>query len=208
MDEKRKTGNIILSGFMGCGKSSIGRRLAAQLHMEFVDMDRYIEQREGKTVREIFDAHGEAHFRALERAAVQTLAGGDRYVVATGGGTLMQSGNAEAFRAGGGTIYFLDVPLAALQERLKNDHRRPLLQVPDRRAVIERLFYERRPRYLETADITVDAGAPTMIVVRRIAALRGVELPPPQKRESGEKRRKKHRRRRRRNDPGAGKEKT
>ena len=76
------------------------------------------------------------------------------------------------------------MPLAALQERLKNDKRRPLLQVPDRRAVIERLLNERRPQYLASADVVVDAGAPTVVVVRRLCALRGVELPkrtaPPQ----------------------------
>ena len=61
--------------------------------------------------------------------------------------------------------YYLDVPLAALQERLKNDKRRPLLQTPDRRAVIERLLNERRPKYLASADVVVDAGAPTVVVV-------------------------------------------
>lgn len=176
MDESIKKGNIILSGFMGSGKTSIGRRLAAALHMEFVDIDIYIERRAGKTVREIFDAHGEAHFRALERAAVQTLSEGENYVIATGGGTLLQPGNAALFRAGGGTIYFLDVPLPALQERLKNDCRRPLLQVENRRAVIEALYQKRLPQYRETADVVVDAGAVAPVVVRRVAALRGVTL--------------------------------
>ena len=97
------------------------------------------------------------------------------YVIATGGGTLMQPQNVEEFHRGGGTIYYLDVPLAALQERLKNDRRRPLLQTPDRRAVIERLLNERKPKYLASADIVVDAGAPTVVVVERICALRGVK---------------------------------
>lgn len=85
----------------------------------------------------------------------------------------MQPQNVEGFHQGGGTIYYLDVPLAALQERLKNDKRRPLLQTPDRRAVIERLLNERRPKYLASADVIVDAGAPTVVVVERICALRG-----------------------------------
>ena len=201
-DRERLRGNIVLSGFMGSGKSTIGRRLAAALGMKFVDMDRYIEEKTGLKVREIFDRFGEAHFRALETETVRALSARADYVVATGGGTLMRPENVEAFHAGGGTVYFLDVPLAALQERLKNDRRRPLLQVPDRRAVIERLLSERRPQYLESADVVVDAGAPTVVVVRRICALRGVELPKRAAQPLGgapakEKRRRTRRRRRR-----------
>lgn len=175
MNEKTANGNIVLSGFMGCGKTTVGRRLAAALGMKFVDMDLYIEKKIGKTVREIFDEYGEAYFRALETETVRELSESKDYVIATGGGTLMQPQNVEEFHRGGGTIYYLDVPLAALQERLKNDRRRPLLQTPDRRAVIERLLNERKPKYLASADIVVDAGAPTVVVVERICALRGVK---------------------------------
>ena len=170
-----ESGNIILSGFMGSGKSTIGRRLAAALHMEFVDMDRYIEKKTGIKVAEIFEHHGEAYFRALEAEAVRELSGKKRYVIAAGGGTLMQPENVARFHEDGGAVYFLNVPLRALQERLKNDKRRPLLQTPDRNAVIERLVAERTPQYMASADFVVDAGAPTVVVVRRICALRGVE---------------------------------
>lgn len=183
MDEKVKgekvksgSGNIVLSGFMGSGKTTVGRRLAAALHMQFVDMDLYIEEKTGMTVKEIFAQFGEPHFRALETETVKELAKSSHFVIATGGGTLMQPQNIEGFHAGGGVIYYLDVPLAALQERLKNDKRRPLLQTPDRRAVIERLLNERRPKYLASADVIVDAGAPTVVVVERICALRGEPL--------------------------------
>ena len=172
-----KSGNIVLSGFMGSGKTTVGRRLAAALDMQFVDMDLYIEKKTGMTVKEIFAEYGELHFRALETETVKELAQSNHFVIATGGGTLMQPQNVEGFHQGGGTIYYLDVPLAALQERLKNDKRRPLLQTPDRRAVIERLLNERRPKYLASADVIVDAGAPTVVVVERICALRG-EIPP------------------------------
>ena len=178
MDEKVKgetikSGNIVLSGFMGSGKTTVGRRLAAALDMQFVDMDLYIEKKTGMTVKEIFAEYGEPHFRALETETVKELAQSNHFVIATGGGTLMRPQNVEGFHQGGGTIYYLDVPLAALQERLKNDTRRPLLQTPDRRAVIERLLNERRPKYLASADVVVDAGAPTVVVVERICALRG-----------------------------------
>ena len=177
MDEKVKgeiikSGNIVLSGFMGSGKTTVGRRLAAALDMQFVDMDLYIEKKTGMTVKEIFAEYGELRFRALETETVKELAQSNHFVIATGGGTLMQPQNVEGFHQGGGTIYYLDVPLAALQERLKNDKRRPLLQTPDRRAVIERLLNERRPKYLASADVVVDAGAPTVVVVERICALR------------------------------------
>lgn len=168
-------GNIVLSGFMGSGKSTVGRRLAAALGMKFIDMDRYIEKKTGKTVSEIFAEFGEAHFRALETETARTLSRERHYVVATGGGTLMREENVKAFHEGGGRIYYLDVPLRALQERLKNDKRRPLLQTENRNAVIEKLLDERRPKYLNSADVVVDAGAPTVVVVRRICALRGVE---------------------------------
>lgn len=194
--KQQTSGNIILSGFMGCGKTTIGRRLASALHMKFIDMDLYIEKKMGMTVSEIFVQHGEAYFRALETETVKELAAEQHYVVATGGGTLMQPVNVEEFHRGGGRIYYLNVPLKALQERLKNDTRRPLLQTPDRNAVIERLLTERTPQYLASADEVVDAGAPTVVVVQRICALRGVE---PKKKvqaeEAGEKPRRRNRRR-------------
>ncbi len=173
--EVEQCGNIVLGGFMGCGKTTIGRRLAAALNMKFIDMDLYIEKKTGKKVAEIFSEYGEAHFRALEAETVRELANEQHYVIATGGGTLMRPENVEAFHRGGGTIYYLDVPLRALQERLKNDKRRPLLQTENRNAVIERLLNERRPQYMAAADFIVDAGAPAVVVVRRICSLRGVE---------------------------------
>lgn len=184
LERQSAQGNIVLSGFMGSGKTTIGRRLASALHMKFVDMDLYIEKKTGMTVSEIFAQYGEAYFRRLETETVRELAREKHYVIATGGGTLMQPVNVEAFHAGGGEIYYLDVPLKALQERLKNDKRRPLLQTEDRNAVIERLLSERRPQYVAGADVVVDAGAPTVVVVNRICALRGVEpekkIPPAQ----------------------------
>ena len=170
-------GNIILSGFMGSGKSAVGRRLAEVLQMRFVDMDRYIEETSGTTISAIFALQGEAAFRQMEAETVKELAKEQNCVIAAGGGTLLQPANAEAFHAGGGKIYYLDVPLRALQERLKRDKRRPLLQVEDRSAVIEKLLNERRPGYIALSDEVVDAGAPTVVVVRRICALLGVEIP-------------------------------
>lgn len=203
---KPERGNIILSGFMGCGKTTIGRRLASAMHMKFVDMDLYIEKKMGMTVSEIFAQHGEAYFRALETETVKELAKEKHYVVATGGGTLMQPVNVEEFHRGGGEIYFLEVPLKALQERLKNDTRRPLLQTPDRNAVIERLLTERTPKYLASADMVVEAGAPTVVVVQRICALRGVEPAKKSRVIEGKEPKKPRRRNRRRGKRGGAAE--
>lgn len=164
-------GNMILCGFMGCGKTSVGRRAAKLLGREFCDLDLYIEERAGMSVSEIFARQGEAGFRRWEAQAVREVAGRPGLVIASGGGTVLSQENVDAFHKEGGVVVFLDAPLAALQERLKNDKRRPLLQVPDRRRVIAELFAKRAPLYRAAADVTVDAGAPPVTVARRVAEL-------------------------------------
>lgn len=131
-------------------------------------MDLYIEQKEKMTVSQIFEAYGEEGFRAREAQVVQELAEKENMVIACGGGTVLAPGNVALFHQGGDTIFFLDVPLAALQERLKSDTRRPLLQKPNRRQVIEELYQKRRPLYENAADVRVDAGAPPGVVARRV----------------------------------------
>ena len=85
--------NIILCGFMGCGKSTIGNLLSRKAGMAFIDLDRYIEKQEGKTVSEIFADSGEAHFRMLERSASKTLGAKNGLVIACGGGTVIDPGS-------------------------------------------------------------------------------------------------------------------
>lgn len=162
------SGNIILCGFMGCGKTSVGRRAAKLLGRRLVDLDQYIEEKAGMTVSEIFAREGESGFREREAQAVRETAGRKGLVIASGGGTVLAQRNVEVFHQGGGVIVFLDAPLAALQERLKRDKRRPLLQVPDRRRVIEELHGQRAPLYLAAADVVVDAGAPPLTVANRV----------------------------------------
>ena len=164
-------GNIILCGFMGCGKTSVGRRAAKLLGRELCDLDQYIEEREGMTITEIFAKFGEEGFRQREARAVEEVSRRGGMVVASGGGTVLFPHNVEVFHKSVGTFLFLYVPLPALQERLKNDKRRPLLQKPNRRQVIGELFEKRIPLYRAAADITIDAGAPPMVVARRIAEL-------------------------------------
>lgn len=166
-------GNIVLCGFMGCGKTTVGKRLARVTGRRFIDLDQYIEKREGRTIAQIFAEEGEAGFREREAAAVREVAGREGLVIASGGGTVLFPRNVEAFHQAGGTILLLDVPLPLLQDRLKSDTRRPLLQVPDRRRVIAKLYRQRMPQYRKAADLRVRATAPPWVMARRLAETLG-----------------------------------
>ena len=110
---KSLAGNIILCGFMGSGKTSVGRRLAKLLDREFCDLDRFVEERAGMTVSQIFAQFGEEGFREREAQAVEEIAREKSLVVASGGGTVLFPRNVEGFHRGGGEILYLDVPLPA-----------------------------------------------------------------------------------------------
>ena len=139
MTEKQ---NIILCGFMGCGKSTVGPLLAGMSGRKFVDMDSYIEP----------------HFRALEREACAVLAAQSGLVIAAGGGTLVQQGNADILRKTG-VIVLLDASLDTLQKRLAHDTTRPLLQKPNRAAVIAELLSQRLPLYRNASDFSAAADS-------------------------------------------------
>lgn len=152
---KQKPKNIILCGFMGSGKTTVGRRLAQKAHMEFIDMDDYIKQREGRTITDIFAQDGEETFRRMETDAARELAGRRGLVIAAGGGTLLRAQNVKIFRKSGVTV-LLDTPIGFIQERLKNDTARPLLQKPNRKKVVADLYRKRLPAYCAAADVIVD----------------------------------------------------
>ncbi len=169
------SGNLVLCGFMGCGKTCVGKRLARMTGRKFCDLDQYIEKKEGMTVSEIFAAYGEEGFRQRETQAVREIAGEGGMVVACGGGTVLFPQNVAAFHEAGSVILLLDTPLPVLQERLKNDKKRPLLQKPNRRQVIADLYKKRIPQYRAAADVTVKATAPPWIVAKRIAAMKDLD---------------------------------
>lgn len=160
--------NIILCGFMGSGKTSVGKRLAKTTGRQFVDLDDYIEEQAGMRVSEIFAAYGEQGFRQLESEAVRGVAAMRGLILASGGGTVLYPANVKALHKTGGKILFLNVPLCVLQMRLKNDKKRPLLQVPNRQKVIAELYKKRIPLYRSACDIVIPAAAPPKKVVRRI----------------------------------------
>lgn len=164
-------GNLVLCGFMGCGKTTVGKKTAKLLGLPFCDLDEYIEQKESMKISEIFAEFGEEGFREREARAVKEVAQTGGMVVACGGGTVLFPENIEAFHQNGSVIVLLYVPLVLLQERLKTDTQRPLLQKPNRQQVIAELYKQRIPRYRAAADLTLRAAAPVSVVARRLAAL-------------------------------------
>ena len=150
--------NIILCGFMGCGKSTVGKIAARKTGKKFVDMDKYIEEKEQMTVAEIFAAYGEEGFREREHAACRELAAQSGLIIAAGGGALTFARNVEVFR-GRDTVVLLDVPLETIRFRLRHDTRRPLLQRPDKDEAMTELYNRRMPQYLSAADVVIKGEA-------------------------------------------------
>jgi shikimate kinase len=165
--------NIYLVGFMGAGKSAVGAALAERLGRTFVDLDRALEEREGMTVREIFERRGEAAFRAAEAAELGRVAASEDLVVATGGGAFASAANRELIRASGGVSVFLDVPWPVIRERLgPADPERPKW-TGDARA----LYLARRADYLR-ADLRLGLeGHETPAEIAAAAAGALSELP-------------------------------
>lgn len=143
--------NIVLIGLSGCGKSTVGRAIGFRLHMPFVDMDAYIEEKEGITVSEIFEKKGEPFFRTLETSAAKALSETGGKIIATGGGVVLKPENM-AYLKKNGLIVFLDRTPEAILKRI-NLAKRPLLaQNKDHLFVLDA---KRRPLYEWYADITV-----------------------------------------------------
>lgn len=148
---------IFLIGLMGAGKSTIGRLLAREFGLDFIDSDHEIEARNGVPVATIFELEGEAGFRARERKVIHELTERDRIVLATGGGAVIDPDNRRDLGARGFVIYLHARP-ENLFMRLRNDRLRPLLQTADPRGRLLQLYRERDPWYREVADLTVDTG--------------------------------------------------
>lgn len=146
--------NIVLCGFMGCGKSTVGKNLARKTGKKFIDMDSYIEKKAGMTVTEIFDKFGEKGFRQMEYEACKELSEMKGLIIASGGGAFTFKRNVDVFK-GKDIIVLLDVPIETIKYRLRNDKSRPLLQKPDRDKVMQELYEKRLPVYREAADVVV-----------------------------------------------------
>ncbi len=162
--------NLVLVGPMGAGKTSIGRRVAERLGLEFVDADQWIEARMGVPVRTIFDLEGEAGFRRREREALAALCSGSGRLVATGGGAVLDPENRALLRRSGFVVW-LRVTVERQLERLARDRSRPLLAAPDRRERLASLAAQRDPLYAEVADWIFEAdGRKVGAAAERLAA--------------------------------------
>ncbi|PKF51558.1 shikimate kinase AroK [Enterovibrio nigricans] len=151
MAEKR---NIFLVGPMGAGKSTIGRHLAQQLHMEFFDSDTVIEERTGADIAWVFDVEGEEGFRAREEHVINDLTEKQGIVLATGGGSIKSRESRNRLSARGIVVY-LETTIEKQLARTQRDKKRPLLQTDQPREVLESLADERNPLYEEIADYVV-----------------------------------------------------
>jgi len=146
MTARPNISNIALCGFMGTGKSSVGRLVAEQLHFAFLDTDTVIEARAGKTIPQIFADEGEAVFRALEKKIVKELATRDRTVISTGGGLVVDPENMASLMEHAFVICLWARP-ETIFARVKNQSNRPLLHDPDPLKKITELLKQREPFY-------------------------------------------------------------
>ena len=151
-----KKNNIVLIGFMGCGKSSVGKKLAGALGYEFSDTDAMIEEAYGKTISAMFAEEGEEYFRNAETELLRKLSTeAEGLVLATGGGMPMREENAALLREIG-TVVFLEAKIETILERLQNDTGRPLADGEDREKRLRPLYEKRLPVYQEAADYILD----------------------------------------------------
>ena len=148
--------NIILIGFMGAGKTTIGRKLAKLLEYSFIDTDFEIEEDQGCSVNEIFKYGGEECFRDMETRLLEKLNNVQNSVIATGGGIVLCEQNQAMLKKIGKRVY-LKVPDAELLQRLKNDRKRPLLKEGSPETVLNKMLTERSLLY-EQAECIIETG--------------------------------------------------
>jgi shikimate kinase len=163
---------VALVGLMGAGKTSIGRRLAHELGLPFVDADHEIEQAAGQTIEEIFEQHGEAFFRDGERRVIARLLDGPAHVLATGGGAFMDPSTRGLLMERAITIW-IKADIDILLSRVSRRNHRPLLKQGDKHAILTRLMAARHPIYAE-ANFTVDSsdGPPEEMITGIMARLK------------------------------------
>ena len=155
---------VFLCGFMGCGKSTVGRELAALMDKPFTDMDSYIEKKAGMSIPEIFAEKGEKAFRTMETSAVKELAASDE-VVACGGGAMLKSENAEAAAAEGIVVY-LDADYETCYKRISGDKNRPIVMANTKES-LEGIYNDRKALYTANSQISIKAeGTPAQIAER------------------------------------------
>ena len=154
MHSDRRIVNLALIGFMGAGKSSVGRLVAEQLHFDYLDTDEMIQARTGRTIANIFEKGGEAAFRKFEEQVVAELAARRQTVISTGGGLPVNPQNLASLKSHALTVYLWASP-EKIWERVRNQTHRPLLCGPNPRQKISELLAAREPFYRQ-ADVLIN----------------------------------------------------
>ncbi|RFA39558.1 shikimate kinase AroK [Alkalilimnicola ehrlichii] len=164
---------IFLVGPMGAGKSTVGKRLAQTLGLEFVDSDRALEERTGARIPLIFELEGETGFRQREAAIIDELTQQPGLVLATGGGAVVTPAN-RRYLAERGTVVYLETSVDRQLARTRHDKNRPLLQTANPQARLAELLAQRDPLYREIADIiaNTDHGKPNTVVKAIVSQLK------------------------------------
>ena len=152
-----KNRNLFLIGPMAVGKTTIGKLLARELHLDFFDSDQEIEKKTGAEIAWIFDVEGEEKFRDRESITIDELTSREGILLATGGGSVLRKDNRRYLQSRG-IVIFLDTTLDTQIRRTEKDRKRPLLQNTDRREVLSELKNIRDPIYAEVADFRVFVG--------------------------------------------------
>lgn len=147
--------NIVLFGFMATGKTTIGKILSEKLGYGFLDTDQLIEEESGKEIKQIFEDQGESYFRKLEREAVKKAGSLNYYVIACGGGAVMDPLNVEYLKRNS-KLVLLEASIDEIIQRTKNDSSRPLLKGKNPRSKADKLLEKRTGVYHKVADIIVD----------------------------------------------------
>ena len=159
--------NLYLVGFMGTGKSTVGRQVAQRLGMVFVDSDHAIEKEQGRSIPSIFETEGEAAFRDMERAFIDEGPAGGGCLVSCGGGLSVQSGMMDLLKSKG-LVFALMATAKGIFERTRHNSNRPLLQVDDPLAEIERLLAIRDPIYRQAHCCILTEGRTISEVVGHV----------------------------------------
>ena len=159
--------NIILCGFMGSGKTVVGKELAKMTGRRFVDTDELVEKKQGIPIKAIFEIYGEDYFRDLEYEVCRESAALKNTVISTGGGAVTYERNVQALREGG-KIIFLDADFETVCERIGDSTTRPLFQDKEKARA---LFDARRPLYEAAADITLDGSMSAYKTAMEIAQM-------------------------------------
>ena len=156
--------NIILTGFMGSGKTTVGKLLARHLHYLFVDTDHLVEERAGMSVKQIFETQGEAAFRRLETEIAGELGAGEGMVIATGGGLMLNPTNVRALEATGSVFCLAARPEEILQRVSRAQGARPLLDTPDPLTRIVELIRDREKGYARFPQIGTSGKSPREVM--------------------------------------------